>query len=84
MLQLATHSDIGKEVLHELARKKDKVYTACCDMRKCEEERKNIVLGTRSQFVTAGGMRKGCVGVTCPGYPQEVQPGKHGVHQGVS
>lgn len=45
------NSGIGKEVVHELARKKGKVYMACRDMRKCEEERKNIVLDTRNKYV---------------------------------
>ena len=64
------NSGIGKEVVHELARKKGKVYMACGDMRKCEEERKNIVPDTRNKFCTAGGVREGCVGVTCPGHPK--------------
>jgi len=45
------NSGIGREVVHELARKKGKVYMACRDMRKCEEERKNIVLDTRNKYV---------------------------------
>ena len=53
-----------------MARKKGKVYMACGDMRKCEEERKNIVPDTRNKFCTAGGVREGCVGVTCPGHPK--------------
>ena len=70
LFQLPTHSGIGKEVLHELARKKkDKVYMDCGDMRKCEEERKNIVLDTRNKLYCRW-VEKGCVGVTCHGYPQ--------------
>jgi len=45
------NSGIGREVVHELARKKGKVYMACRDMRKCEEERKKIVLDTRNKYV---------------------------------
>jgi len=45
------NSGIGREVAHELARKKGKVYMACRDMKKCEEERKNIVLDTRNKYV---------------------------------
>jgi len=45
------NSGIGREVVHELARKKGKVYMACRDMKKCEEERKNIVLDTKNKYV---------------------------------
>jgi len=45
------NSGIGREVVHELARKKGKVYMVCRDMKKCEEERKNIVLDTRNKYV---------------------------------
>ena len=31
--------------------RKDNVYMDCGDMRKCEEERKNIVLDTRNKYV---------------------------------
>jgi len=45
------NSGIGREVVHELARKKGKVYMACRDLQKCEEERKDIVLDTRNKYV---------------------------------
>ena len=50
-IMTGANSGIGKEVVHELVRKKGKVYMACRDMRKCEEERKNIVLDTRNKYV---------------------------------
>ena len=37
--------------MHELARRKGKVYMACRDLTKCEEERTKIVLDTRNKFV---------------------------------
>merc|ERR1719483_1302442 len=45
------NSGIGREVVHELARKKGRVYMACRDLKKCEEERKKIVMDTRNKYV---------------------------------
>ena len=45
------NSGIGRETVHELARRKGKVYMACRDLTKCEEERTKIVLDTRNKFV---------------------------------
>ena len=45
------NSGIGREVVHELARKKGRVYMACRDLKKCEEARKDIVLDTRNKYV---------------------------------
>jgi len=45
------NSGIGREVVHELARKKGRVYMACRDLKKCEEERKKIVLDTRNKYI---------------------------------
>ena len=45
------NSGIGREVVHELARKKGRVFMACRDLKKCEEERKKIVLDTRNKYI---------------------------------
>ena len=45
------NSGIGRETVHELARRKGKVYMACRDLTKCEEERTKIVLDTKNKFV---------------------------------
>ena len=45
------NSGIGRETVHELARRKGRVYMACRDLRKCEEERKEIVLDTKNKYV---------------------------------
>ena len=45
------NSGIGRETVHELARRKGRVYMACRDLRKCEEERKDIVLDTKNKYV---------------------------------
>jgi len=46
-----SNSGIGLEIARELAKKKGRVYMACRDMKKCEEERREIVLETRNKFV---------------------------------
>ena len=45
------NSGIGEAITWELARLKGKVYMACRDMKKCEEARREIVLGTRNKYV---------------------------------
>lgn len=45
------NSGIGRETVHELARRKGKVYMACRDLDKCEEERTKIVLDTKNKYV---------------------------------
>ena len=45
------NSGIGRETVHELARRQGKVYMACRDLTKCEEERKKIVLDTKNKYV---------------------------------
>ena len=45
------NSGIGRETVHELARRKGKVYMACRDLTKCEEERTKIVLDTKNKYV---------------------------------
>ena len=45
------NSGIGRETVHELAKRKGRVYMACRDLRKCEEERKEIVLDTKNKYV---------------------------------
>ena len=45
------NSGIGRETVHELARRKGKVYMACRDLKKCEEERTKIVLDTKNKYV---------------------------------
>ena len=45
------NSGIGRETVHELARRKGRVYMACRDLNKCEEERTKIVLDTKNKFV---------------------------------
>lgn len=45
------NSGIGRETVHELARRRGKVYMACRDLTKCEEERTKIVLDTKNKYV---------------------------------
>jgi len=45
------NSGIGLETVRELASKKGKVFMACRDLTKCEEERKKIVLDTKNKYV---------------------------------
>ena len=45
------NSGIGRETAHELARRRGKVYMACRDLNKCEQERTNIVLDTKNKYV---------------------------------
>lgn len=45
------NSGIGREIVRDLAKKKGRVYMACRNMDKCEEERSEIVLETRNKFV---------------------------------
>ena len=45
------NSGIGLQTVTELARRKGKVYMACRDLTKCEEERTKIVLDTRNKYV---------------------------------
>ena len=45
------NSGIGLHTVTELARRKGKVYMACRDLTKCEEERTKIVLDTRNKYV---------------------------------
>lgn len=45
------NSGIGKEITHQLARERGKVFMACRDLAKCEEVRREIVLDTRNKYV---------------------------------
>ncbi|XP_065560324.1 retinol dehydrogenase 13-like [Artemia franciscana] len=45
------NSGIGKETVKELANRGGKVYMACRDLQKCEEERQKIVLETKNKSV---------------------------------
>ena len=45
------NSGIGWETVHELARRRGRVYMACRDLTKCEEERTKIVLDTKNKYV---------------------------------
>ncbi|XP_039757435.1 retinol dehydrogenase 13-like isoform X2 [Pararge aegeria] len=44
-------SGIGKEAAWEFAQRGAKVFMACRDMTKCEEARREIVLGTNNKYV---------------------------------
>lgn len=45
------NTGIGKETAFELARRGATVYLACRDLTKCEEARKEIILGTKNKYV---------------------------------
>lgn len=46
-----SNTGIGKETAFELARRGATVYLACRDLTKCEEARKEIILGSRNKHV---------------------------------
>ncbi|XP_055374369.1 retinol dehydrogenase 13-like [Condylostylus longicornis] len=46
-----SNTGIGKETVHELARRGAQIYMACRDMEKCEEARKEIVLDTKNKYI---------------------------------
>lgn len=45
------NTGIGFETAHQLAKRGAHVYMACRNMKKCEEARREIVLGTKNQYV---------------------------------
>ncbi|EGI57150.1 PREDICTED: retinol dehydrogenase 13-like [Acromyrmex echinatior] len=45
------NSGIGRETVLELAKRNARIIMACRDMKKCERERRNIVLETKNKYI---------------------------------
>ncbi len=48
-LVTGANSGIGREICHDLAKRKAKVFMLCRDMQKCEQARTEIVLSTKNK-----------------------------------